>query len=118
MGDRSNNRIQVFKLDGTFVKETYINRPSRANEGTAFDVAFSPDKQQQFVFVPDGSNKKVHILNRESLEEVGFFGGYGGHGASSFAHLHSIAMDSKGNAYLGEVANGMRALRWSYKGTK
>jgi DNA-binding beta-propeller fold protein YncE len=118
VGDRSNNRLQVFKVDGTFVKETYISRPSHANEGTAFDVAFSPDKQQQFVFIPDGSNKKVHILNRESLEEVGFFGGHGGHNTFGFSHLHSIAMDSKGNAYMGEVNNGMRALRWNYKGTK
>ena len=118
VGDRVNNRVQVFKIDGTFVKETYVNRASHSNEGTAYDVAFSHDKQQQFLLVADGSNKKVHIFNRESLEEVGYFGGYGGHLAYGFAHLHSIAMDSKGNAFLGEVNNGMRVLRWNYKGTR
>ena len=114
VGDRVNNRIQVFKPDGTFVKEGYIERKTRAPEGTAFDIAFSPDKQQRFLYVPDGSNKKVQILNRETLEVLGFFGGHGGHGTGQFFHLHSIATDSKGNIYLGE-SFGKRVLKWTYK---
>ena len=116
VGDRVNNRIQVFKLDGTFVKEGYIERKTSAGEGTAFDVAFSPDKQQRFFLVPDGSNKKLQIVNRETLEIAGFAGGHGGHGPSDFYHIHSIATDSKGNIYMGEVNAGRRALRWNYKG--
>ena len=116
VGDRVNNRIQVFKVDGTFVKETYIERKTSAGEGTAFGLAFSPDKQQQFFYVPDGTNKKVQIVNRGTLEIVGFFGGHGGHGVGEFYHIHSIATDSKGNIYLGEVNAGRRALRWNYKG--
>jgi len=116
VGDRVNNRIQVFKLDGTFVKEGYIERKTSAGEGTAFDVAFSTDKQQRFFYVPDGSNKKVQIVNRETLEIMGSFGGHGGHMASDFYHIHSIATDSKGNIYMGEVNAGRRALRWNYKG--
>jgi hypothetical protein len=115
VGDRVNNRIQVFRPDGTFVKEGYIERKTSTPEGTAFDIAFSPDKQQRFFYVPDGSNKKVQILNRDTLEVVGFFGGHGGHGTGQFFHIHSIATDSKGNIYLGE-SFGMRALRWNYKG--
>ena len=64
--------------------------------------------------MPDGSNKKVQILNRNTLELVGFFGG---HGTGQFFHIHSIASDSKGNIYLGE-SFGMRALRWNYKGIR
>lgn len=116
VGDRVNNRIQVFKVDGTFVKELYIERKTSAGEGTAFGLAFSPDKRQQFFYVPDGTNKKVQIVNRASLEVVGFFGGHGGHGVGEFYHIHSIATDSKGNIYLGEVNAGRRALRWNYKG--
>jgi hypothetical protein len=116
VGDRVNNRIQVFKLDGTFVKEGYIERKTSAGEGTAFDVAFSPDKQQRFFLVPDGSNKKLQIVNRETLEIAGFAGGHGGHGPADFYHIHSIATDSKGNLYIGEVNAGRRALRWNYKG--
>lgn len=116
VGDRVNNRIQVFRLDGTFVKENYIERKTSGAEGTAFDIAFSPDKQQQFFFVPDGSNKKVDIVNRETLEILGFFGGHGGHGVGEFFHIHSAVTDSKGNIYIGEVNNGRRVLRWNYKG--
>jgi DNA-binding beta-propeller fold protein YncE len=115
VGDRVNNRIQVFRPDGTFVKEGFIERRTSTPEGTAFDIAFSPDKQQQFLYVPDGSNKKVQILNRDTLEVLGFFGGHGGHGVGQFFHIHSIASDSKGNIYLGE-SFGMRALRWNYQG--
>jgi DNA-binding beta-propeller fold protein YncE len=115
VGDRVNNRIQVFTIEGKFVKEGYIERKTSATEGTAFDVAFSPDKGQQFLYVPDGSNKKVQILNRDTLEVVGFFGGYGGHGTGQFFHIHSIATDSKGNIYLGE-SFGQRVLRWNFKG--
>ena len=118
VGDRVNNRVQVFQLDGKFVKEVYIERPTEAGEGTAFDIAFSRDKAQQFFYVPDGSNKKVQIVNRQSLEVAGFFGGHGGHGAGEFYHIHSIVTDSKGNVYLGEVNNGRRVLRWNYQGMR
>ncbi len=116
VGDRVNNRVQVFKLDGTFVKEGYIERKTSGSEGTAFDVAFSPDKQQRFFYVPDGTNKKIQIIDRQTLEILGFVGGHGGHGALDFYHIHSIATDSKGNIYMGEVNAGRRALRYAYKG--
>jgi hypothetical protein len=115
VGDRRNNRIQVFKPDGTYLKEAYVERKTTGEEGTTFDFAFSPDAQQQFIYIPDGTNKKVQILNRQTLEVVGTFGGHGGHGAAQFFHIHSIATDSKGNIYLGE-SFGKRALKWSYKG--
>jgi DNA-binding beta-propeller fold protein YncE len=73
----------------------------------------SPDKRQQYLYVSDGSNKKVQILDRKSLQVIGFFGGHGGHGAGQFYHLHSIATDSKGNVYAGE-SFGERALRWNF----
>jgi len=114
VADRVNSRIQVFKVEGTFVKEGYIERKTSSTEGTAFGVAFSPDKQQQFIYVPDGSNKKVHILNRETLEVVGSFGGHGGHGVGEFFHVHSIASDSRGNIYLGE-SFGRRVSKWMVK---
>jgi len=115
VGDRINNRIQVFTIEGKFVKEAYIERQTSSAEGTAFDIAFSPDKQQRFLYVPDGSNKKVQILSRDTLEVIGSFGGHGGHGLGEFYHAHSIASDSKGNIYVGE-SFGERALRWLYKG--
>ena len=42
------------------------------------------------------------LLTRDRLEVVGSFGGHGGHGTGQFFHIHSIAIDSKGDIYLGE----------------
>lgn len=117
VGDRRNNRIQVFKPDGTYIKEAYVERKTTGEEGTTFDFAFSSDPQQQFLYIPDGTNKKVQIVSRQTLEVVGYFGGHGGHGAAQFFHLHSIATDSKGNIYLGE-SFGKRVLKWGYKETE
>ncbi len=114
VGDRRNNRIQVFRPDGTFVKVAYLARKSSGQEGTAFDFAFSRDPEQKYLYIPDGTNKNVQILDRHSLEVVGFFGGHGGRGAQEFFPIHSIATDSKGNIDLGE-SFGMRALRYRLK---
>ena len=68
VADRSNNRLQVFKLDGTFVKEAFIARSTLQSEGTVHGFAVSPDRAQRFLYVADGSNKTIHVLNRQTLE--------------------------------------------------
>jgi hypothetical protein len=113
VSDRVNNRIQVFRPDATFVKEGFVERRTSAPEGTVFDIAFSPDRDQQYIYVVDGSNKKVQIVKRDSLEVVGFFG-RGGRGLGQFSHLHSISSDSHGNLFLGESI-GMRVQKWVYE---
>jgi hypothetical protein len=61
---------------------------------------------------PTAPTRKVRILDRETLEVVGFSGG---HGVAEFYHIHSIASDSKNNIYLGE-SFGQPALKWACKG--
>ena len=63
--DRPNDRIQVFKADGTFVKETFISKRT-LGDGSVWDIAFSKDPQQQFLYVADGKNERVYILERAS----------------------------------------------------
>jgi NHL repeat len=116
VADRSNNRLQVFQLDGTFVKETFISRNTLQAEGTVHAFAVSPDKDQKFLYVVDGSNKAVRVLNRQTLQIVSSIGGHAGHNAREFFHIHSFAADSKGNLFLGEVNNGQRYYRYAYKG--
>ena len=74
VADRGNNRLQVFALDGTFVREVFIKRDTLQNEGTVHDFAFSPDKEQRFLYVVDGSNKWVRILNRKHARDCRFSG--------------------------------------------
>jgi hypothetical protein len=118
VADRANNRLQVFKLDGTFVKEAFVKRDTLDSEGTVYGFAFSPDKEQKFLYSIDGPNMWIRILNRQTLQVVDSIGGHGGHQAREFFHLHSIAAstDSKGNVYLGEVNEGQRYLRYAFKG--
>jgi DNA-binding beta-propeller fold protein YncE len=118
VGDRTNNRLQVFRTDGTFVKEVFIARNTLQAEGTVHAFATSPDKEQRFLYVVDGSNKTVRILNRQTLEIVGSIGGHAGHNAREFFHVHGMAADSKGNLYLGEVNNGQRYYKYTFKGLR
>ena len=116
VADRSNNRFQVFKPDGAFVKEVFVARNTLQNEGTVHAFAVSPDKEQKYLYIVDGSNKAIRILDRRTLETLGSVGGHAGHNAREFFHIHDIAADSKGNLFLGEVNNGQRYYRYAFKG--
>jgi DNA-binding beta-propeller fold protein YncE len=108
--DRVNNRIQVFQKDGTFVREAFL-APRTLAMGSVWDLEFSPDQAQTYLYVPDGTNMKVWILDRERLEVVGSFG-RGGRNAGRFEWVHNIAADSRGNLYTTEVNTGKRVQRF------
>jgi DNA-binding beta-propeller fold protein YncE len=112
--DRVNDRIQVFRPDGTFVKEGFIARRS-LGEGSVWDIAFSRDPQQTYIFLADGRNMKVHILRRDTLEELTSFGD-GGRQPGQFFGVHSIAADSHGNLYTTETYEGKRVQKFVYRG--
>lgn len=110
VGDRVNNRIQVFEKDGAFVTEAFV-RPSTLSMGTAWDIAFSPDPDQAFLYLADGTNNKIWILPRDDLEVEGGFGRNGRY-AGEFHWVHSVAADSEGNLYTGEVDTGQRVQKF------
>jgi DNA-binding beta-propeller fold protein YncE len=112
--DRTNDRVQAFKTDGTYVKEVFIEK-NTLGDGATFDVALSKDPQQKYLYVADGSNMKVHILLRETLEILTSFGD-GGRQPGQFYAVHSIATDSKGNIYTTETYRGQRVQKFHYKG--
>jgi DNA-binding beta-propeller fold protein YncE len=112
--DRQNDRIQVFRRDGKFVKEAFVSKTT-LGDGSVWDIAFSSDPQQRFVYVADGHDKKVFVLRRDTLEVVTSFGD-GGRLAGQFYGVCSIAVDSKGNVYTGETYEGKRVQKFVYKG--
>jgi len=112
--DRVNNRIQVFQKDGQFLDEGFIARRSRG-EGAVWDIAFSKDPDQTYLYLADGRNMRVHILLRETLEELTSFGD-GGRQPGQFYGVHSIATDSQGNIYTTETYEGKRLQKFVYKG--
>ncbi len=112
--DRPNDRIQVFKKDGTFVKEAFIAKRT-LGDGSTWDIAFSKDLQQKYIFLADGSNEKIYVLLRDTLEILTSFGD-GGRQPGQFYAVHSVAADSKGNLFTTETYRGQRVQKFVYKG--
>jgi hypothetical protein len=109
-----NDRIQVFKPDGTFVKEQFLNKET-LGAGSVWDIAFSKDPQQKYIFLADGMNNRVHILLRDTLEILTSFG-EGGRQPGEFYGVHSIATDSKGDIFTTETFRGQRVQKFVFKG--
>lgn len=112
--DRPNDRLQIFTREGKFVKEVIIAKETRA-DGSVWDVAFSKDPQQRYLYVADGVNEHVRVFDRQSMEELYNFG-YGGRQPGMFLGVHSIATDSRGNIYTTETYTGKRLQRFLNKG--
>ena len=114
--DRGADRIQVFRPDGTFVKEAQI-APQTTGAGATWDIAFSRDDDQEFIYVADGSNMVVHVVERDSLE-VMYVLGKGGRQPGMFYGTHSIVSDSAGNFYTTETYEGKRVQKFVYQGLR
>ncbi|MDB4913011.1 MAG: hypothetical protein JWM95_655 [Gemmatimonadetes bacterium] len=112
--DRPNDRIQVFRKNGTFVKEKIIY-PMTRGDGSVWDIAFSKDPAQKFIYLADGKNERVYVMDRQSLDIITSFGD-GGRQPGQFFAVHSIATDSKGNIYTTETYEGKRIQKFVYKG--
>jgi len=112
--DRGADRIQVFRPDGTFVREVVIS-PATLAQGSTWDIAFSPDADQEYMYLADGQNFKIYIIDRESLEVLYTFGD-GGRQPGLFYAPHSIATDSEGNIYTTETYEGKRVQKFLFQG--
>ena len=112
--DRVNDRLQVFHPDGTFVKEMFYAKNTRGS-GSVWDIVFSKDPQQTFIFMTDGENNKIRVIRRDTLELVYSFGD-GGRQPGEFYGAHSIGIDSKGDIFTGETYRGQRVQKFLYKG--
>jgi DNA-binding beta-propeller fold protein YncE len=112
--DRRNNRIQVFRRDGAFVKEIVLAPETRGN-GAVWDLDFSVDRGQSYLYAADGENNHIWMLQRDSgrvLSRLGRSGRQAGH----FHWVHNLAVDSKGNLYTAEVETAKRVQRFVNQG--
>ena len=114
--DRVNDRIQVFRTDGSFVKEKIV-APLTLGDGSTWDIAFSRDPEQAYMYVADGKNMKVYVMDRRSLDILTTFGD-GGRQPGLFFAVHSIATDSKGNIYTTETYEGKRVQKFVHMGLR
>jgi DNA-binding beta-propeller fold protein YncE len=120
--DRTSDRIQVFQKDGKFVKEGIVAKETTgatisgsfgvlSSHGSVWDLAFSNDPQQRYVFVADGQNKIVRVLQRDTLAQVGTIGS-GGRYPGQFLVVSTVAVDGQGNLYTGEQHHGKRVQKF------
>jgi hypothetical protein len=114
VADRANNRVQVFRQDGSFVRERIL-RPKCGEESAkwapkrpcgieaAFSVGFSHDPAQTYVYIADGGTHVITVLRRSDLEVVSEFGGPGV-APGQFGRPHNLAVDPAGNIFVAEAA--------------
>jgi len=114
--DRVNDRIQVFRKDGTYVKEAFYDKAT-LRSGSVWDLAFSRDPQERYLYVADGVNEKIRVVDRNTLEVLTSFGD-GGRQPGQFYGVHNLATDSRGNLYTTETYNGARLQRFVFKGER
>lgn len=108
--DRVNNRVQVFRRDGSFVQEFFVARETRLN-GAVADLVPSPDPAQRFLYMVDNTNSVARVLRRRDGEVLSTFGRMGRY-AGQFMVPHNVAVDSQGNLYVTEVDTGQRVQRF------
>jgi hypothetical protein len=99
------------------VRQGSVVREADAGSGSAWDIAFSKDPQQKYIYLADGTNEVVRIILRDTLQEISNFGD-GGRQPGQFYGVHSIATDSKGNIYTTETYEGKRLQKFVLKGVQ
>jgi len=112
--DRVNDRVQVFRKDGTFVKEAFFDK-NTLRSGSVWDMTFSRDPQQTYLYIANGVDEKISVVLRSTLDVITSFGD-GGRQPGQFYGVHNLDTDSKGNLYTAETYNGARVQRFLYKG--
>ena len=108
--DRTNNRLQIFKKDGSFISEV-IYEPDTLLNGSVYDIAFSLDSEQKLIFMVDGMNNELRIIDRISNITRARIGRTG-RSAGQFYSVHDVTIDSQGNLYTTEVQTGQRVQKF------
>jgi hypothetical protein len=85
--------------------------PAQQFRGPVHGITLSRDEDQRFLYVPDGTNYTVWVLDRQSLDVVGSFGRQG-RNAGPFQWVHNLAVDSQGNIFTSEVDTGKRVQKF------
>ena len=98
--DRENDRIQVFDQDGEYLTMwTGLRRPT--------SVGVGPDGE---VYVPELSHR-LTILDGDG-NVLSQWGGESSRARGQFVAPHGVAVDSRGDIYVGEVMTGARIQKF------
>src|SRR5687768_7034579 len=67
LADRINNRIQMFTREGNFVRQVRVTNDDSDVVPVPAGFAFSPDRNQQFLYVVDSGPMRIVIFDRLSM---------------------------------------------------
>jgi hypothetical protein len=111
LADRINNRIQLFTREGEFLQQVRVTNDGSDVVPVPAGFAFSPDQDQQLLYVVDSGAMRVVIFDRRAMTQIGVVGSRGAN-AGEFDIVHHIAVDSNGNLYTAEIVNNWRAQKF------
>jgi DNA-binding beta-propeller fold protein YncE len=100
LSDRLNDRVQIFKKDGSFVAE-HIYEPNTRGSGSVGNVSFWPDAQQTYALINDPGNFQWVLTRRSDGAVLSRFGHYGTYGGE-FTRNHQVEFDQHGAIYTSE----------------
>jgi len=136
VGERGQNRIQVFTTEGEWLQDIYVSPNTPAQRGgcaglretsaspmpvgtfyssicgSMYKMIISKDPEQKYLFVADAHNDVVWEVERESGETLGYFGG-NGRLAGQFHFANAIGIDTFGNIFVGEVDTAKRIQKFA-----
>ena len=129
--DRWMNRLQLFDTMGNFKKDMPFSykvwTPAASSAvaaqrfaalvGSCSSVEFSRDPGEKYMYVINEIDEEVDVADRETGKVLGSFG-RPGHQVGEFMHAHTMAVDSKGNIYVGESVDGRRVQKFKLASNK
>jgi DNA-binding beta-propeller fold protein YncE len=107
VADRTSGRVQVFTIDGKYLKQLLVDNPA--------GLALSPDSDQRFMYVVNMAGSKIVVVDRRNLEVLYQFGDRS-EKPGDFQGVHHLAIDSKGNLYTAEAEPGNRFQKFVFTG--
>jgi DNA-binding beta-propeller fold protein YncE len=111
LADRINNRVQMFTREGEYLRQVRLTNEDSTVVSVPAGFAFSPDPDQQFLYVVDSGPMRIVIFDRNSMTQIGVVGERGSN-AGEFDIVHHMAVDSQGNLYTAEIVNQRRAQKF------
>lgn len=115
VADRQNNRIQLFDTNGNFIKELKNDEQVEELPSIAIDKAnhlfavdYDPTKNN------DSTTKGSTIFVFDLSHQVKYHFGASGSSNRITSWFHDIAIDSKGNIYVGDIT-GLKVLKFKLK---
>ena len=103
--------VWLAEPSGKFIQEFRVEPLTLAN-GSVWDMVLSHDAAQRNLYVADGANGRIYVLNRADGAQLSSFGRTG-RMAGEFKWVHNMAIDRQGNLYTTEVGFGRRVQKFA-----